>query len=359
MESVAANRNTFPDEKYGGKRCCIFMKNSITLKIAKSLCAVFLVMTMFICHSPLAVYAEELYAEEITEETTTEETTAETTTEETTTEETTAEESTQAALNPAAEGDVPENSVDPDDQQPYRYKLNIEYGSLSFYYDWGSWDPESCLYKADGASQYPANGTTDRMPGWYGFDGTANRISFVNESMASDTLYVLFEYHQRPFNTSEEFPPIAPPTVTYYSDQTLQTPCASVDSEYSIFEVPYSKTDDTIVPTNVYVSFEGAPYYVEYVVGDHVYYGDRYHTDTPTQIGFLTVTVGLTEDSLKPAVNAQLWDDPDEPESELIVETAESLEETTIVSTESKEETTEETTAEETTEEPIQSMARD
>ena len=300
------------------------MKNYIILKIAKSLCAVFLIVTMFVCHNPLAIYAEEI--------------TEETTTEETTTEETTTEETTQSALNPMAEGTVPENSVDPDDQFPYRYKLNIEYGSLSFYYDWGSWDSDACLYKADVSSQYPANGTMDTMPGWYGFDGTANRISFVNESTGSDTLYVLFEYHQRPFNVSEEFPPIVPPAITYYSDRTLQNPFVSVDSEYAIFEIPYSKTDNTVVPTNVYVSFEGAPYYM----GDGIDSGSRYHTDTPTQIGFLTVTVGLTEESLKPAINAFFVYDPEDIKGNLTEETSASAEELTTVSTESVEETTSE-----------------
>ena len=59
----------------------------------------------------------------------------------------------------------------------YKYAVTIEFGSMTFAYDYGKWDVNEMRYIANAASKNPANGTTEGYPGWYGFDGTANRIS--------------------------------------------------------------------------------------------------------------------------------------------------------------------------------------
>ena len=170
------------------------MKNLIVLKITKSLCAFFLIFALLICANPMVLYAEELTeteettsteetTETTTEEITTTETTSETTTTETTSEETTAvettsettttettseetttaestseETTTEEFVELIAEGEeeeptgpvASENAADPEDgYKIYRYMINIEYGTLSFYYDWGVWDTDYCMYTAE------------------------------------------------------------------------------------------------------------------------------------------------------------------------------------------------------------------
>ena len=71
--------------------------------------------------------------------------------------------------------------VDPADPG-YIYAVDIEYGSLSFYYDYGIWNVNTMRYEAAATSDHPAAGTPDGLPGWYGFDETANRVAVINKS---------------------------------------------------------------------------------------------------------------------------------------------------------------------------------
>ena len=366
------------------------MKNLIVLKITKSLCAVFLILAFLVCANPLALYAEELSeteettsAEETTTETTSEETTTtETTSEETTTTETTSETTTtEESLNPIAEGEEPtgqvaaENVADPEDgYNIYKYIINIEYGTLSFYYDWGVWDTDHCVYTAEKSSYGPSKETQDNTaqlrnqlqgqlqnvtaenqpnsPGWYGFDGTANKISVTNLSAGNESIYVRLDYNYETdeFNTSETFPPIVQPTVTYYFDEAMSISCETLDEtgNYQIMQIPYSED-----PNNIYVSLAGAPYYADDMTGKPT--AERYHANTATQIGFLTITVGVSEESLLPSPSQTFsWHDEEEDPGLIeptVTEETTSAEETTTTETTSTEETTtaETTSAEETT----------
>lgn len=58
----------------------------------------------------------------------------------------------------------------------YRYSVEIEFGSMTFCYDYGTWNPSNLRYEAE-ETESPAAGTVAGFPGWYGFDGIANRIS--------------------------------------------------------------------------------------------------------------------------------------------------------------------------------------
>lgn len=62
------------------------------------------------------------------------------------------------------------------------YSIDIEWGSFSFVYDKGSWDTNKLEYVAEESSLFPANGTTEGKPGWYGFNGEANKITIYNSS---------------------------------------------------------------------------------------------------------------------------------------------------------------------------------
>lgn len=77
---------------------------------------------------------------------------------------------------------TPARAVEGDAQDPWRYALSVEFGSLSFYYDHGVWDVNTMTYVASTTDNTAAESTTPGQPGWYGFDDTANKIMILNES---------------------------------------------------------------------------------------------------------------------------------------------------------------------------------
>lgn len=74
------------------------------------------------------------------------------------------------------------------------YAMDIEFGSLSFYYDYGNWNVNTMRYEADANSTGPADGTTSGFPGWYGFDGTSNKIVLKNGSVNGSSITVSMNY---------------------------------------------------------------------------------------------------------------------------------------------------------------------
>ncbi len=81
----------------------------------------------------------------------------------------------------------------------YTYSVEITFGSLSFVYDWGTWSTSHLRYEADNSSTNPASGTEQGFPGWYGFDGTANKVSVKylrseTDTTQYDNLSVTLEY---------------------------------------------------------------------------------------------------------------------------------------------------------------------
>ncbi|MBO7275594.1 MAG: hypothetical protein J6V15_04395 [Clostridia bacterium] len=85
------------------------------------------------------------------------------------------------AVMTAACAVIPRFWVQAEPVKDYKYSLSVEFGSLAFYYDHGIWDPDKMNYVADEASANPAQGTLDDYPGWYGFDGVANKIVVTND----------------------------------------------------------------------------------------------------------------------------------------------------------------------------------
>ena len=74
------------------------------------------------------------------------------------------------------------------------YAMAIEFGSLSFYYDYGNWNVNTMRYEADANSTGPADGTTSGFPGWYGFDKTSNKIVLTNSSVNGKSITVSLDY---------------------------------------------------------------------------------------------------------------------------------------------------------------------
>ena len=79
------------------------------------------------------------------------------------------------------------------DEKSYQYSVTIEFGAMAFCYDYGTWNSANLRYEVAEGERVngPAAGTSDGFPGWYGFDGAANRISikYTNTSLASDSLH--------------------------------------------------------------------------------------------------------------------------------------------------------------------------
>lgn len=74
------------------------------------------------------------------------------------------------------------------------YAIDIEFGNLSFYYDYGVWDVNDMRYEASATSTNPASGTVAGYPGWYGFDQISNKISVKNSGVEGKAVTVVLEY---------------------------------------------------------------------------------------------------------------------------------------------------------------------
>ena len=166
----------------------------------------------------------------------------------------------------------------------YKYAVTIEFGSMTFCYDYGKWDVNEMRYKTDDASQNPANGTESGYPGWYGFDGTANRISvkYSNEN-ETDTptqnrkLAVTLDYRTL---SSAEGRVVDGVVMDFYSDAALTVPFSPS------FTVPHTDPEDENVKTVIYTSLRGEP----------TENGGKYLSDSFVPVGMLTIRVGEISD---------------------------------------------------------------
>ena len=163
----------------------------------------------------------------------------------------------------------------------YKYAVTIEFGSMTFAYDYGKWDVNEMRYKANAASKNPANGTEKGYPGWYGFDGTANRISvkYSNENETDgDTqnrnLSVTLDYRML---TSEK---VSGVEMDFYSDTALTVPFSPS------FTVPHTVPNDENAKTVIYASLRGEP----------TKNGGKFLSDSFVPVGMLTIRVGEISD---------------------------------------------------------------
>ena len=166
----------------------------------------------------------------------------------------------------------------------YKYAVTIEFGSMTFFYDYGKWDVNEMRYKTDDASKNPANGTESGYPGWYGFDGTANRISvkYSNEN-ETDTptqnrkLAVKLDYRKL---SSAEGRVVDGVAMDFYSDAALTVPFSPR------FAVPHTDPEDENAKTVIYTSLRGEP----------TENGGKYLSDSFVPVGMLTIRVGEISD---------------------------------------------------------------
>lgn len=162
----------------------------------------------------------------------------------------------------------------------YKYAVTIEFGSMTFAYDYGKWDVNEMRYKAGTASDHPANGTKKGYPGWYGFDGTANRISvkYSNENVADGgtlnrNLSVTLSYRALSATNERVVDGVA---MEFYSDVTLKNLFPSE------FTVPHTDPEDENAKTVIYASLRGEP----------TENGNKFLSDSFVPVGMLTIRVG-------------------------------------------------------------------
>lgn len=166
----------------------------------------------------------------------------------------------------------------------YKYAVTIEFGSMTFAYDYGKWDVTEMRYKANAASVNPAKGTEPGYPGWYGFDGTANRISvkYSNENEKDNAtqnrkLSVTLDY--RVFSSSEGRV-VDGVSMEFYSDAALTVPFSPS------FTVPHTDPENENAKTVIYASLRGEP----------TENGDKFLSDSFVPVGMLTIRVGEISD---------------------------------------------------------------
>lgn len=164
----------------------------------------------------------------------------------------------------------------------YKYAVTIEFGSMTFAYDYGKWDVNEMRYKANAASKNPANGTEPGYPGWYGFDGTANRISvkYSNETGDVSTnrnLAVTLSYRAL---SSKEGQVVDGVSMDFYSDAALTAGFSPS------FTVPHTDPENENAKTVIYASLRGAP----------TKNGGKFLSDSFVPVGMLTIRVGEISD---------------------------------------------------------------
>ena len=176
-----------------------------------------------------------------------------------------------------------------DTSNEYKYAVTIEFGSMTFCYDYGAWDVNEMRYKASDASQYPANGTTQGFPGWYGFDGTANRIS-VKYSNGNETdgttenRFLSVELSYKAFTGTEGLNVTGVSAGFYKSPALTELFDTSTPGSPLVFKVPHTALNDNTLKTVLYISLSGEPQSS----------GGKYLSETFVPIGMLFIRVGET-----------------------------------------------------------------
>ncbi len=171
----------------------------------------------------------------------------------------------------------------------YRYSVEIEFGSMTFCYDYGTWNPSNLRYETE-ETQSPAAGTVSGFPGWYGFDGVANKISVLykedenisngSTDTAHDYLQVTLSYRalgSEEGGTSSAAIGMTGVTTELYGDDTLKNRMGSVDgSGYTL-----TVEKNTGNPVSVWLSLKGEP-----SVG-----GASFTSETLVPVGMLTIAL--------------------------------------------------------------------
>lgn len=173
-----------------------------------------------------------------------------------------------------------EDGASADAEEEYAYKIVIEFGSFSFYYDYGTWDPGTRTYKADPASRDPSHSTVEGSPGWYGFDGISNKITVENLSEYEGqplSVKITISYSQAEFSQTVE----DSVKMTLFPDKTFTNGYKETDSDGK-----YSFTVASGNKNEFFISLSGIP---KDSTGDYLF------SDVAIPIGYITLQVSMPE----------------------------------------------------------------
>lgn len=160
----------------------------------------------------------------------------------------------------------------------YTYSVEITFGSLSFVYDWGTWSTSHLRYEADKSSTNPASGTEQGFPGWYGFDGTANKVSVKYLRSETDTT----QYDN--LSVTLEYAPLTGTSAVGGVEMELfKSKDFSPDSQVTGTNSSFTLTiPSSTTATDYWISLKGVP-----MSGSN-----SFDSDTLTAIGTLTFRLG-------------------------------------------------------------------
>ncbi|MBO5898110.1 MAG: hypothetical protein J6R04_03770 [Clostridia bacterium] len=178
----------------------------------------------------------------------------------------------------------------------YRYVVNVEFGSMSFYYDWGRWNVDELAYVSDSTSSAPAATTVGNAPGWYGFDGLSNRIGLnyrrVGNEAGTEYLKVSMVFEHA--TNADGTPTFARDhmSLSLYDTSDFGGFVADMNAQnaFATTLLIAPAVDDVATPTvdeaelmqDYYLSLNGAPYLAD---------GTPYKNGTPTSLGLLTIRI--------------------------------------------------------------------
>ena len=161
-----------------------------------------------------------------------------------------------------------------------KYIIFMEWGEMNFTYDYGRWNPNTFAYEADDASICPASGTVQGQPGWYGFDGSANRLFIRDSSLTEEGEGTVF--------TVETEMDIQGVTPFWYEDPGLSIPLEQTEGGNWRFEL-FNDKDSPSEEENqkeLYLSLAGEP-----ADGTDGTDGRFESENNPVKIGQITVIV--------------------------------------------------------------------
>ena len=176
-----------------------------------------------------------------------------------------------------ADMSLPVYAVEGESREVDVYSLDIEFGSLSFYYDYGIWNVNTMRYEAGQNSVDPANGTVLGFPGWYGFDGTANKIVLKNGSVNGESITVSMTY--RGMSAQEAATAGAAGAV---SGVTMTVPGWTASGDGYVADLPAPIVGDSVEEAvEAYIHLSGEP----------IRSGSAYESQTLQPIGMLILKI--------------------------------------------------------------------
>lgn len=179
----------------------------------------------------------------------------------------------------------PSVDIDPENNEQYIYAIEIEFGSFGFYYDYGTWDVNDLCYKSNQSSADPSADTKQGSPGWYGFDGNANKIS-VNIMSIKDPVRIKlnFELYNLDANCVKMF--------FYSSNDFLSANCLNENNPNL-----YSFDMTEIGNEEIYFSLSGKPSEKPTITSDNEIIVQDFVSSNLAVIGQLTLEISLSSDN--------------------------------------------------------------